>query len=557
MGAPRSLTRATRGPDSGGSLVEIVVAMGIASLVLAALLGATISAARASVEARIDQQASDLLTKSLEDLRSLDYGAVAMATGDLTSDPSIAAASSAEACTVTYCWEVPNDVGVEPLVTAPTGGVNPHISTVTANANGVTFVLRRYVTQPPGENTRRITAVVTWNFGSAARSRSASTIFANTRRGLPLPKFVVSSSGGGALAVNIGGTMQVPFIIKNLGARDSFELRVFADGTLQTGWTFYPDVDCAGSLDPDAIPAALTVTAGTARTGDLFPDSITCFVAVKEATTLGVTAITVQGQSTKQPSAETAVFTTEAVIVSVQEGIVVAPTPSPSATASGSPTATPTETPTETPSPSPSTTQVCINPGITITPPNGYTLHRFVLQNSPLGNTETIPLNPMQRDDCGVQTTSHAYSTEINGDIGRAVAVGGSTDSDGGTTVAEWRWLPQAITSVSGTAVVTFWHRCTSTTADYQIALGQWNQKANTNEWTVKSTVTSNQTCTGDWQVATATLTVPTYTLRSKVGTGAVPIYLDLRIAAPSGSQVRLNYDAAGAPSTLFVGTNP
>lgn len=587
MPSPRLRPRAAGVPDAGFTLVEVVVAMGIAGLTLMALLGATLSGARASMDARVNQQAADLLTKTIEDLRSLDFGAIAMADADV-GNVEDAIPGGQDGCPVTEtCWAVPNvgssaapspsassteaqpsassgsslprNSAVEPLVTAPTGAVTPHETTVTANANNVTFTLRRYITSPADGNTVRATAVVEWQLAGAPHSRTFSTVIANTRRGLPLPKFAVTASGAVNFAINPGSQAQLPFIIKNLGARDAFDLRVYTSDTPQTGWVFYPDATCAGGLDPDNMPAPLAMHSGDYLTPELYPDSVNCFIAAKTLDTEGTYAFTIRAQSTKQPSATGAVITSKPITVNVQSG-VVAPTstPTPTPSGSGTPSPSPSATESASPTPTPSTTTVCASPGALPTPPNTYTLRRFVLLNSPQGDTATAALNPMQRDDCTVQSTSHAYSTNVSSATGRSVATGGSTSTGGGANVAEWRWLAPVITEFSGDATLLVYYQCASGTASLQVALGDWNQtKSADTAYTSRVTTTANVSCDGTWRTAEIDFTVSKFSLRSKTNSSAVPTYLVLRVAAPSGTSVRLNYDSASAPSTLFIGSKP
>ncbi|TXH45107.1 MAG: prepilin-type N-terminal cleavage/methylation domain-containing protein [Actinobacteria bacterium] len=525
--------------DEGFSLVEVLVAMAVAAVILTGLLGATIAAAQASLSARIDQQAGELLTKTIEDTRSLDYGAVAMATTDVAADPSVTAGK----------WTVPNGVGAETVVAATTGAITPHITQVTANTNQTSFEMRRYVTQVAGSTAKRVTVVVSWQVAGQSRERTASTIIVNTRRGLPLPRFDLSYPGGGTTTVNPGGQAQIPFKIKNLGARDSFQLKVMSDGVWRNLWDFYPDPTCAGGFDPTAMPSPLTKVSGVYVTGDLFPDSITCFVVTRTWDQAITYNITITGTSTKQPTASTAVSSTAPITVIWQSGAVSPPpTPASSTPAPGSTSATPT----------PSTTSRCVQASSTVTPPSGYTLHRFLLQNVPAGDTATVAVNPLQKDDCAVQYLDHKYSTNVDQEVGRAVATGGSTNTAGGADVAEWRWLAPVITSIQGAARVDLHYRCDSGSATLNVALGDWNQTSNNNQWTSRATATANVTCNGSWETVSVPLTVSTaFTLRSKTGANAVPTYLSLRVAASSGSGVRLNYDANSAPSALFVGTKP
>ena len=91
--------------DQGFTLVEVIVAMSITLFVIMGLLGASVSAVRASAAARIDQQAGDVLSSALEDTRSLDYSAIAMEPGDIASDLDISGNPPV--------WIVPNGIGPE------------------------------------------------------------------------------------------------------------------------------------------------------------------------------------------------------------------------------------------------------------------------------------------------------------------------------------------------------------------------------------------------------------------------------------------------------------
>ena len=544
-------TRAARRPrahDGGFTLIEVVAAMGIAMVVLSALLMASISAVKASVSARVDQQAGDLLTKTLEDTRSLDFGAIAMSATDITSDPAIT--GTVGSTSTPPVWTVPNGVGPENVVYANTGSITPHITPITANSNNVQYTLKRYVTQVPGDASRRVTAIVDWTVNNESRTRTASTVIVESRRGLPLPNYVVSTGGAGVTAVNPGGTIQIPFIIKNLGARDSLELRAIVDALPMNGWVFYPDATCAGGLTPGEFPTALPMSGGVYVTGELYPDSTTCYVATYTTSTPTSFGVVIQATSTKQPSAESAVMVLSTVMVTVADGVVsTSPSPTPTSTETGTATATPT--------PDPSTTITCVTPSPSVTAPSSFTMHGFTLQNNPAGDTTTIPVNPMERDNCLVQSTGHAYSTNINGDAGRLVQSGGNTSTAGGATVAEWRWLAPTITQIQGPAALKIYYKCSGTSTTVAVALGSWNQTNTSGQWTSEVDITDTLTCTGGWAQKQIALTAPNFSLRSKSGSGAVPTYLSLRLAVTSGPDVRLNYDEPGAASTLFVGTNP
>lgn len=544
--------RSPADPDAGVTLVEIIVAMTMAGIVLVALLGASIAAAKATVNARVNQQAGDLLTKSIEDMRSLDYAALSLRTSDLTADPEITGTPLA--------WQVPNGAATTPeaIVSDATGAVYPHITTVTANANNGSYTVKRYVTQVAGNSAvKRVTVKVEWVDQSGNHTRTSSTIVADTRRGLPLPSFVVSNGGGGVTSVERGGTAVLPFFVRNLGAPDSFSLTVLEGTTVQVGWSFYRDTNCLGSLDSAYTP--LAENAGVVVTGQLFPDAIACFLAVEDIDRpAGTYGFAISATSTVQPEAGGNTATGVPVGVTVSGGAIT-PTPTPS------PSDTPTGTPT--PTPAPTETDVVVAPSPIPTPsPAGYSLHQFMLRNVPLGNTATIPLtvggaqNPMNRDSGTVQYGDHQYSTNVAAQTGRNIQPGGSVTQVGSASVAEWRWLPaQTQTRVNGPVQVRFSYLCASGIGDERVTfgIGQWDQsKSQYTAWTsVQSDVL---TCNDTWQSSTLTTGAFSECLMANngCGSGKSSSTLAIRLAVSQGSQLWINYDSNNAPSALFAWTD-
>lgn len=537
--------------DAGVSLVEIIVAMSMAGIVLVALLGSSIVAARATVSARVNQQAGDLLTKSIEDMRSLDFAALSMRTTDLARDADIVGTPPA--------WTVPNGAAAAPeeIAADATGAVFPHVSTVTANTNNTVFTVKRYVTKVAGNSAvKRVTVVAGWTDQTGPHTRAASTIVADTRRGLPLPSFVVSNGGGGVTNVSPGGRVVLPFFVRNLGAPDSFSLRVIEGATAQGGWQFYRDENCLGSLDD--TQQLLEASAGVVVTGQLFPDAIKCFLA----TTTGlmdprVYSFAISGTSTVQPEAGGNTSTAQPVAVTVGGG-VVSPTPTPTPTPTASPSGTPTPTPTATPA----TTEVPVAPNPTPTPsPVGYSLRGFILKNDPMGNTITeVPSNPMNRDSTTVQFGDHQYSTNVGGTTGRNIQAGGSITAQGSASVAEWRWLPaQTQTRVKGPAQLQFSYLCPSGVNNEKVTLGigQWDQsKSAYTGWT--SVESGLLTCNDSWQRATLTTGPFSECLMANngCGSGRSSSTLAIRLVVSEGSQLWINYDSSNAASVLFAWTD-
>src|SRR5450830_290416 len=75
--------------DEGFGLIEMVVALLIAGILFGALATTLVSAVRASLFSRQNQQAADFMTQSIEQMRLLDYGSLSVDAADLTSDPLV------------------------------------------------------------------------------------------------------------------------------------------------------------------------------------------------------------------------------------------------------------------------------------------------------------------------------------------------------------------------------------------------------------------------------------------------------------------------------------
>src|SRR5450756_807730 len=204
--------RCRSGDDRGFGLIETVVALLIAGIVFGALATTLISAVQASLFGRQNQQATDFMTRELELMRTLDYGSIAMDSGDLGGDARLSG------CGITQCLDV--NGADEPVITATVSGVNPHTTVLTGDeTNNTPFTVSRYVTaadQPP-DRAVRATVYVTWMNKGTLHTRSTSTIIAYTQRGLPLPVFKLELPIA-SLSVNPGGTLTYNLTLTNQGA---------------------------------------------------------------------------------------------------------------------------------------------------------------------------------------------------------------------------------------------------------------------------------------------------------------------------------------------------
>ena len=120
----RAHTRTT--DEAGFTLVEAVVALFILGIIFTALAAAAMGSLRASLSARVEQQAIDFATEALETARAADYGALVHATADLSGD------SRVTTCGSTTCFD-PGTGTEEPLVQSTSGALSPHVTQVSAS----------------------------------------------------------------------------------------------------------------------------------------------------------------------------------------------------------------------------------------------------------------------------------------------------------------------------------------------------------------------------------------------------------------------------------------
>src|SRR5439155_21438600 len=84
------IRRVRRADDDGFSLIEQVVALLVAAIVFLAVAVMAIAGMKASVNSRLNQQAIDILNRSIEQARAMTYAQLTMVSTDLsTGDTSI------------------------------------------------------------------------------------------------------------------------------------------------------------------------------------------------------------------------------------------------------------------------------------------------------------------------------------------------------------------------------------------------------------------------------------------------------------------------------------
>ncbi|HEY3338557.1 MAG TPA: type II secretion system protein [Propionicimonas sp.] len=438
------------GDDRGFGLIEMVVALLIAGIVFTALATTLIASVQASLYSRQNQQATDFMTREIEQMRTLSYGALANRTSDLAGDTRLSS------CGIQKCLDVngADAGGLEPIATGTAGSVYPHTTVLTAaETNKTDFTVSRYVTvapdQPAGQ-ALRATVYITWQNKGVTKTRSLSTMIAYTQRGLPLPVFKLAlPTSSITVARNAAATFALT--LTNQGASDRFNLSLTSPSS---GWSWYADTDGDGSLDT-TIDQLLTdhTSDGIRDTGRLDPSTTFRFFVTRTtgaAETLATTATTITATSFGQPGAAGAV---QSVIgtTTVVSGIATPPPPPP-------PSSPPPVVPPET---------TCA--ATVIETPDaaagGYTLRQYALHNDGLGDSALqaqMYFNSLAQDENGLPH----YSTDISSTItGRMVAPGAATTPTGAVAIglgdktkfADWALQYGAKTRINGTGVLRLW----------------------------------------------------------------------------------------------------
>ena len=320
----RTALRRHAGGDEGITLVEVVVALGLLAVVLLALLSSSVFAVKATVNARMNQQAADYLNQTIEAARALGFADAVLLSTQTTGDPAIQ--------TVAGVQKYDPGTGLEDLAKSATGAVRPQSETV-QTSNGV-YTIRRYVTIPPGTaytaagqpTVRRMTAVVSWQTGTTPHTRRSSTLITDTRRGLPLPNFTFTYAGPATVVAGVptevknpGNDLSFGFVLNNLGARDAWTITAST-----AGWGFYLDVDKDGlwSEDPLTEPALTGSSTGLIEPGSA-PLHLVAYRVIGPAES-GTSTTVFTATSEAVPTVSKSIATR----LTVQSGAITAPVPS-------------------------------------------------------------------------------------------------------------------------------------------------------------------------------------------------------------------------------------
>lgn len=278
MVAPRR--RQEHGAESGFSIVEVVVAIGIVGVILMTLTAGLASGLKGALTTKVQQTATGLGDEAVERARALPYTHLNMLDTDLAGDTRIQSGefdpdgsegelqSEPVAKTSATC--------PPPTPTQPCAAVYPHVETKTIGETP--FTLSRYVTWVdanfqggPAQDHKRITAIVTWPVDGQTFTYRVSTLVANVVKGQNVEKFTLTSPATkDAHPVSQGSTeADVPAAVENLDLPETYDL-AFDD--LPPGWdvTFYDDAGSTpGEQDPGDQPLFNSAGSADPDTGEL------------------------------------------------------------------------------------------------------------------------------------------------------------------------------------------------------------------------------------------------------------------------------------------------
>jgi type II secretory pathway pseudopilin PulG len=499
---PRRFLRLPARGDAGFGMVEAVVSLSIIAVLLTSLAFVLITATRAGVVARTDQQASNLLNQQIESVRSLDYAAVTMRSGDasIATDPAISSG--------TY---LPTG---EPLAVEAVGSVQHQLAPITRD--NTTYTVRRYVTEPAGTTGyKRVTVVVTWTSAGGPRERSLETFVTATQRGLPLPRFEVRLNGSGA-SKTVGADTEIAwgFAVRNLGARDSWNITA-SSGT----WTFVVD-------DGDGIRQAGETTALADTDGNGQPDT----GLVETTQTRYVIAYRTVGATEASPQNVTFTFTSASQPPPLSDAKTVTTEMTVTGSSSGG------------------VTGVASCPALV-----ACTLTPYHLDQANNGDRSAVNPNPLSEGAISLQTSIFNYSTNypVTGQ-GRALATSTDTALNQVHRLMEHRYqVPNGQSrSYQGVALVEVWVTCPAGRAGTLTA--ELGSSAHPNgAFVSKTTASSVFTCAGPAQVVGVELPLATpLTLPAK---DSVVLRTTVTYAGATDPVVRVLYDMSSYDSVLTL----
>ena len=528
----RWFDRRRRSADDGFTLIEAIVALSIAAVIFMALAFALIGGVHQALFAQQNQQAGDILNKTVEQARALPYDSLAMQTSDLSVNESLNLSACASPC---YNPQDDGTTGAtEALVLDAAGGVSPHVTTV--SQNGLSFTVRRYVTVPADHlnaSYKRFTTLVTWTSLGKTHTRSSSTLISPTVRGLPLPDFKFSNAGPTSQCRNPGSPVVYALSLVNNGARDAWDLTASTTGSPPpSGWTFYLD-DGDKTYDSGDQPLSTSSSTNLPTTGLMEPTTSVTLFAVAQAPTSDESSssytwhTSFTATSEADSTASQVVATTTSVMSGACAGSTGTTDPPPSGTAN------------------PPQPAVC-SPVATASASGagGSTLYTYYLHNQGTNNDNSA-LQSVMPFDKTQPSSSTLWDYSADADNGQLIA---GRYIGSGHPFATWRYGMPANSTLKGTGTVTLYAQrpvvSNANTQTITVTLQRLSSNGSVLGDIASNTVTSTWGCDG----------MAPFTVALAMPSGGQAIaaneQLQLVVTMTSSDAMRLGYDA-----TPYVGS--
>ncbi|MFV0460068.1 MAG: type II secretion system protein J [Actinomycetales bacterium] len=509
--------RARGGTDEGFTLIEQVMALFLAAVVFMALAGAAMAGVRASLASRANQQATDFMTRAIEQARGTSFGALAHQSGSVSGMPGVTN------CGAGTCEFDPGTGTLEEMITVPSGaGVLNQQTPAMDNANNITFTVYTYVTVPQGEDpeqVRRVTAVAEWRVYGRDHSRHMSTLVSVKQEGLPLPKFKLVPQGD--VDKQFAGSTRAYFgaVLTNQGAPDAWNLTVSVSPGMGGTWKLYLD-DGDGSMDLTHDTLFTDHNSdGLPDTGTLTPNRAVLIWLVNDLNSgepSGPRTVSLTAKSIGQPTSPTASQT-------LPFGLTISssvPTPTSTVTSTGSWL--------DCPAPSPAA----------FTFPGGYTPAAYTLHNGDGSANSTASMNPLVMSATSpYYSTLGAYSTDADLLPGRRVPAASSV---------QWRSPGySAKASIAGKPRLHLWVNGALTARSVTVTVEGLRSNGNVASASAPQTFTLLGTGCLGWQEVWIDMNTITSVDVPKNGMVAVTV-------TPS-STMRLAYDTGAYPATFVA----